>query len=200
MNATIYIPINGKLYDAGDVTEGGTIDRHWGKHDIDRERYSGTDDKYTNPFFYDPQKAINYFQLRSIEFGNWMNQEDRANFLYGATVALYDLAYLLNITPQQTGFYKKLSISLGARGQGRAAGHYEALPTAVINITKTQGEGVFAHEYGHAFDNLLSFYTGGKKQSFVSGGRSIRKELDTDILNKGNWFERQFELLFNQLF
>ena len=191
----------GKLEDAGQVVRGGGVDRYWIKEgvELNPEYYTGATKTFKFAWLYDPEKALAHFRLRSIEFGNWMNQQDRANFLYGAMLSLHHLALLLKVKDKQIGMGGKLSIALGARGHGRAAGHYEPSPFAVINITKTKGIGVLAHEFAHALDNIISFYTK-SKQTYVSGGRTTRKGFDEEIRQKGNYFEQQFEEFFNILY
>ncbi len=192
--------ILGKYEDAGVLVEGGRIDTHWlNEIDIDTQRVVDEYILVFHPFLLDTPTAQKHFNLRSIEYGNWMNQEDRANFLYGSMLSLVHLSHLFNVPANQTGLNGKLSIALGARGKGRALAHYEATPHAVINITKTEGFGSLAHEYGHAIDNIISFYTE-TKQKFASGGRSTRKRLSQDVLENGNYFEQQFELLLNKLY
>jgi len=193
----------GKIEDAGRIVDGGRIDAHWSGEDAPRlypKHFIGVSEVLNHPWLHDSNEALKHFNLRSIEFGNWMNQEDRANFLYATMLSLNHLAKIFKIKDHQIGLGGKLSIALGARGKGGAAGHYEATPYSVINITKTQGIGVLAHEYAHAVDNVISFYTGGKSQKFVSGGRTTRKGYDEAIAESGNWFEQQFEEFFNILY
>ncbi len=190
----------GKYEDAGVLVQGGRIDKHWlNEIDIDTQQVTDENIMVFQPFLLDTPTAQQHFNLRSIEYGNWMNQEDRGNFLYGAMLSLFHLSHLFGVPAKAVGLNKKLSIALGARGKGGAAAHYEATPHAVINITKTKGFGAFAHEYGHAIDNIISYYTR-TQQKFASGGRSTRKRLDADVLENGNYFEQQFELLLNTLF
>lgn len=190
----------GKYEDAGKLVDGGRIDQHWqGDVFINTHRVTGESTFVFDKKFLDTNEALKHYALRSIEYGNWMNQEDRANFLYGSMLSLSTLSNLFGISEKQTGLNERLSIALGARGSGGAAAHYEAMPYSVINITKTKGFGSFAHEYGHAIDNILSYYTK-TTQSFVSGGRTTRKWVDQNILDEGNYFEQQFELLLAKLF
>lgn len=193
----------GKIEDAGRIVDGGRIDQYWQGDEAPQlypKHFIGTSEIIDKPWLFDPNKGLAHFNLRSIEFGNWMNQEDRANFLYASMLSLHHLAKIFKIKDGEIGLGGKLSIALGARGKGGAAGHYEATPYSVINITKTKGIGVLAHEYAHAVDNVISFYTGGKSQKFVSGGRTTRKGYDEEIAESGNWFEQQFEELFNILY
>lgn len=193
--------ILGKYEDAGVLVKGGRIDTHWenGGIFIDTDRVTDENVMVLHPFLLDTPIALEHFNLRSVEYGNWMTQDDRANFLYGSMLSLVHISHLFGVKPSQSGLNKRLSVALGARGHGGASAHYEALPFSVINITKTKGFGSFAHEYGHAIDNIISYYTK-TSQRFVSGGRSTRKRVDHSLLENGNWFEQQFEQLLQQLF
>ena len=191
----------GKIEDVGVIVEGGGIDRFWKREDVQlfTEYFTGVEKTSQAKFLHDANEALTHFNLKSIEFGNWMNQEDRANFLYASMLGLHQLALIFGVPDNEIGLSGKLSIALGARGRGRASGHYESTPFSVINITKTQGIGVLAHEYAHAMDNILSFHTK-TKQTFVSGGRTTRKGFDKDIAKNGNYFEKQFEEFYDLLY
>ena len=190
----------GKIEDAGLLVPGGRIDQHWQNAPSINPLFNSNAPKLNKErWFHDSNEALEHFDLRSIEFGNWMNQEDRAHFLYGMSLSLRDLAQLIGIKDHQMGLGGRLSIALGARGHGGAAGHYEPRPYSIINLTKTNGVGVLAHEFAHALDNALSFHTK-SVQTYVSGGRTTRKGFDESIASEGNWFEQQFEEFFNLLF
>lgn len=197
----------GKIVDVGELVTGGRIDDYWGSTNLfnkeDAKIITGSSTNWSDDaWLYDPQEALDFFHLRSIEFGNWMSQQDRAIFLYGSMFAMFHLAAILNTKPEKLGFHKKLSIALGARGKGgRTIAHYEPRPYSIINLTKTYGDdGNIAHEYAHSLDNVLSYYTGGKAQIYVTGGRTTRTRYDSEIVKKGNYFEQQFEELFRQLY
>lgn len=68
--------------------------------------------------------------------------------------ALMDLAYALEIDPTDIALGNRLSIAFGARGSGNALAHYEPM-REVINLTKMRGAGSLAHEWGHAFDDII---------------------------------------------
>ena len=192
--------ILGKFEDAGNIVRGGRIDQYWGTElELYPEQYIGTKQILDADWLHDTEKALAHFNLRSIEYGNWMSQNDRANFLYASALSLHHLARLLGVGDDKMGLGGKLSISLGARGKGNAAGHYEPNPYAVINITKTKGIGVLAHEFAHAMDNIISYHVK-SHQTYVSGGRTTRKYFDEEIETKGNYYEKQFEQFFNILY
>jgi hypothetical protein len=203
MNNNKHISDLGKIEDAGEVVQGGGVDRYWNREDIElsTEYYVGTNRVQKLAYLHDSTKALEQFNLVSVEFGNWMNQEDRANFLYASMLGLHQLALIFGVKDQLIGLGGKLSIALGARGKGGSAiAHYEPNPRSVINISKPKGKGSLAHEFAHALDNALSFYTGQKFQTYVSGGRTTRKGYSDLVAKEGNYFEKQFEELFNILF
>lgn len=190
----------GKIEDAGAIVRGGGIDRHWQTIKPEKKFLDMFGEKRKATWLFDSNLALEHFNLRSIEFGNWMSQQDRANFLYASALSLHYLAVLLGVKDSDIGFNGRLSLALGARGSGRAMGHYEATPYSVINLTKPHGMfGVLAHEYAHALDNIISHFTT-KNKKFVSGGRITRRGYDKDIVKNGNYFEKQFEEFFNRLY
>ncbi|HCQ29708.1 MAG TPA: hypothetical protein DIU39_05435, partial [Flavobacteriales bacterium] len=78
-----------KLHDTGNVVRGGRVERFWLHEGVQiyPQQFIGVDEVENHPWLYDPEKAIERFSLRSIEFGNWMNQEERANFLYASMLS-----------------------------------------------------------------------------------------------------------------
>lgn len=185
----------GKLYDHYQIKPGGRVDQFWkNKIKIDLKNFRGRD-KATQQEFYDPMRALEVFQLYSIEFGNWMNQNDRANFLYGSVQSLKDIAKCLNIPQQAIGFNGTLSLALGARGKGGSASAFFIPTHELINLTKTKGEGTIGHEYGHAIDMKLGERI---KNYMASGGQSMVKKTNLDH-PKGSiqyLFEKVFDILY----
>jgi hypothetical protein len=96
----------------------------------------------------------NDFNLRAIQFGNYVNDEDRSihtRLVYGA---LYDLSNILHMTLKQLSLNGILAIGIGARGSGSASAHFEPARD-IINLTKTRGNGAIAHEWFHFLDYYL---------------------------------------------
>lgn len=186
-----------KTSDAGLFVPNGRLDRHWVKVNLDPETI-GVRDIRKATYLHFPKSAIEYFQLRSIEFGNWMSEYDRQANLYGAMQSLVDLAKIFSVEDEQVGMNGFLSIALGARGKGGLAkAHYEPNPYAIINMTKTKGKDSFAHEYGHALDNLVAYFSGNNQ--WVSGGYTTRKNTDEKLAAKRD-FIGLFERFFNALY
>lgn len=95
------------------------------------------------------------FGLRGIEYGNRVTAADRQAMLDGAYDGFFDMAQALGVPTEFMGFYGRLGLALGARGRGgSAAAHYES-DREVINLTKTLGSGMLAHEWAHALDDWL---------------------------------------------
>lgn len=148
--------LNGiKTSDKGDVPAGGRIEKYW----------SNLPENRTNVL-------LERFGIRGVEYGNWVNQEDRAEYTEGLIQSLPLLATLLDV-PEHTLGQGKLSLAIGARGSSAALAHYEPGEISAINLTKKNGwKGVTAHEYGHFLDNqLCNHYKVGKTyaSSFKSG-------------------------------
>lgn len=113
------------------------------------------------------EKMLEAFGFRGGEFGNWLNENDRQYSLDYGYDAFCDLALALGIERRDISLGNRLSIAFGSRGSGNALAHYEPL-REVINLTKMKGAGSLAHEWGHAFDNLINKALGDK--GFMSDG------------------------------
>lgn len=98
------------------------------------------------------------FRFRGVEFGNWVTQEERADFLGRCYDAFCDLAELLGISRAGLGL-EGLGFAFASRGVGRAAAHYEP-GRNVINLTKRSGAGCVAHEWFHALDHFAGVRAG----------------------------------------
>ena len=103
-----------------------------------------------------PDDILKTFGFYGGEFGNWLNADERQQFLNLAYDSLMDLASAIGVTPRALSLGGALSIAFGARGRGGdgAAAHYEP-GRVVINLTKLKGAGSLAHEWAHALDNYF---------------------------------------------
>ena len=114
-----------------------------------------------------PEELATRFGLRAIEFGNWMNADDRQTSINECYSSFCTLAELLQIPTEKIG-RGTLAIAFGARGTGKANAHYEP-DRHVINLTRTRGAGSLAHEWAHSIDSAdgrrhhlsSGFYFGG---------------------------------------
>jgi hypothetical protein len=114
-----------------------------------------------------PDEIVAIFGLRGVEFGNWVRDDERQAAVNLAFEALHDFAEVLGIPPSGIGMWHKLGIGFGSRGRGSGPGgigvaaHYES-DRVVINLTRFNGDGSFAHELGHMFEHGLRDFVCGK--------------------------------------
>lgn len=140
--------------------------RQWNRPRLGSEHRNGLD--------ISPAKFSSVFPFRGVEFGNWLNQVDRAASLNDAYDALMDLADTLGVQPEAITLEGQLALAFGARGSGSASAHYEPVKR-VINLTKMRGAGALAHEWFHALDNYTCIRLG-SSLSFASDTCSSYKD------------------------
>ena len=172
----------GRIYDSDDPADGSRLDQYWQKKAmiLIAKRFYGKIGRRKLPSSlepYNPNSVAKHFGLRGIEFGNWLNQEDRLNYLVASCVGLLDLQSITGLKIKQIGFNGKLTLGLGSRGKGgRALAFFQPFYFA-INLTRynkdikkgdhyslmasSGGAGSLAHEWAHAFD----YYLGRKDRS-----------------------------------
>jgi hypothetical protein len=214
----------GKLVDEGNVPYKGRADQYWSDKlkvvftPNNKQIRSGSE--IPKSYEYDNLDFIeNYYGLRAIEFGNWLSQQDRKNYLSGLGLALFDLHQILGFSAKTISLKKKISVAFGARGRGSALAHFEP-DTFAINITRysrpkkgasakrgfdrtdlltaSGGVGSFAHEYGHALDYFGGSFIQKTDSGALSGGRSER-EKPNFLLMKKNTIEGLMERLLNKI-
>ena len=107
---------------------------------------------------YTAKSLLKTFDLRAVEYGNWVKGEDAKLHTENAGLALNDLSQALEIDPKNISMKNRLGLSFGGRGRGgirSAMAHYES-KKKVINLTKRLGAGSLAHEWFHSLDNILA--------------------------------------------
>lgn len=111
------------------------------------------------------QELQDAFGFRGVNFGNWVNQKERQQFINNTYDSLFDLAELLDLPPKALSLNGELGIAFGAQGHGgKAAAHY--IPAfKEINLTKEHGAGSLAHEWWHALDNYFGNQASNKEFS-----------------------------------
>lgn len=114
-----------------------------------------------------PEKYAAVLPFRGVEFGNWVNQTERAALLNSAFDGFHDLAAVFNIAPAAVTLNGSLAFAFASRGHSGAAAHYEPA-RRVINLTKKSGAGCMAHEWFHAVDN---FAAGGGVHNYATERR-----------------------------
>ncbi|WP_332457544.1 LPD38 domain-containing protein [Petrimonas sp.] len=113
-----------------------------------------------------PEEFSETFGFRGVQFGNWVNNDERQSSLNEAYDALMDLSTAIGVSTRAISLNGELGLAFGARGSGKANAHYEP-GQIVINLTKTKGAGSLAHEWWHAIDNYFSRMRG-EKSAFIT--------------------------------
>lgn len=127
-----------------------------------------------------PEAFAAVFPFRGVEFGNWVNQIERAACLNECADALHDLAHVLGIIPEAVTLGGSLAWAFGSRGVGKFAAHYES-GHRVVNLTKRSGNGCVAHEWFHALDNYLMIEEGRPHFFAVNDGGAYGKSEKSQI-------------------
>jgi hypothetical protein len=165
-----------------------------------------------------PDEIINKYNLKGIEFGRWVNFNDRLDYLKTTVIAFSDLQSILRFNHSNIGF-DKLTFAIGARGASAASAHFEPHSDTInitrfhrkitdlfgnkINVSKfklveiTGGISSVAHEYGHYLDYFFGSYIEQEKESrSLSGGHSTRTTPET--LHHGA-LRNQMEAVINSI-
>lgn len=123
-----------------------------------------------------PEDLKELVNLKGVQFGHYVEDKKAKEHIFRCTEAIYDLADMLQIDqPSYLSLDGMLSLAFGARGTGRALGHYEPM-YRVINFTKEKGSlGILAHEWFHALDN----YIGSLSNEFSNGKAAYLSESHT---------------------
>lgn len=201
----------GKLVDEGDVPyQGSRADQFWQKKmkvifdPYNKQIRTGPEMPQTYDYG-DVDYIQEYYNLKGIEFGNWLSQQDRNNYLSGLGIALFDLHKAIGFNPKQISLKNKITVAFGARGRGNATGHFEPGSFA-INLTRYKrpkkgstltkgfdrtklllasgGVGTFAHEFGHALDYFAGTYLDKSKGGALSHSRSQRTAINKMLFKK----------------
>ncbi len=112
---------------------------------------------------------LNHFKLRAVQFGSSLSNVEKQRWLNETFDALCDLADVTGLPRKLIGqmqIKQPLALAFGARGVSGALAHFEP-GLDVINLTRENGAGSLAHEWGHALDyGLWLFARRGKTQLF----------------------------------
>lgn len=160
----------------------------------------------TPDMFVDMDGKKSVFGFRAVEFGNYVANKERQQFLNDIYDALMDMSDVLGVSPRALSLGGQLAIAVGARGKSSASGHYEPEKN-VINLTKTSGYGVLAHEWLHAFDRYFSnydpsaIYVGGVRYATGTEYKDdTRQEVKDafaalmDVMKKSDYYKRSMTL------
>jgi len=181
--------VNNKLVDSSEkVSLRGRAESFWkGKPIKPSSKYEA--EKYTGKL--DQFEIIKRYSLKGFEYGNWVNNNDRFDFLEATAESLSHISKVIGT--KNVGCDGMIGIAFGARGRSGAKAHFEP-GTFMINLTKENGYNSLAHEYGHALDYFFGLYVdqsheytslvGGRteKRIIVDSGGSLRK-MANDVVN-----------------
>jgi len=145
--------------------------------------------------------------LRGVQWGNSVTDKERLHHLQKTSEAMADLADVTGFSDRDISLGGQLGLAIGARGRGGAVAHYES-DKNVINLTRKNGVGSLAHEWGHAMDHYLVQSKGSdNKKLYLSDAtmlvgpnaspaeKSISKLLFADYHQSGYFKRLQGELL-----
>ncbi len=128
------------------------------------------------------------FGFRGVNFGKWVPQNERQGHLNNAYDAFHDLAEVMGLPANAMSLNGMLGIAFGAQGTGGKGGVAAHFVPGVneINLTRMEGAGALAHEWGHALDHWFGVQGGmaRNKAPYAShmigrlpSGASIRPEM-----------------------
>lgn len=113
------------------------------------------------------KQMIETMRIRGIQHGNSVPDKEREFHLKQTHDALNDLAFATGLPPEMVSFNGRLGLAFGARGKKRAMAHYEP-DLMTINLTRHNGTGALAHEWGHFFDHILPKAKGHEGKGYAS--------------------------------
>lgn len=101
-----------------------------------------------------PKNIIDKFGFSAVNYGNYVDDKWSKEHTKHFLGAISDLGEMLDLNIRQINNLGALAIAFGAKGR---AGHLATYfpQTKDINLTKRNGDGSVAHEWGHYFDNVL---------------------------------------------
>jgi hypothetical protein len=139
-----------------------------------------------------PAEVVNKFGFAAVNYGQYVDDKWSKEHTKHFLAAISDMAEIINIDIKKANQLGKLKIAFGAKGRkGHAAAYFPQ--TKDINLTKSNGDGSVAHEWGHYFDNVIVELDQQRATNqFASEGYSPDSELKTlfkelfSFIYKGN--------------
>ncbi len=110
---------------------------------------------------------ISKFGFTGVELGKWVRNSESVLLQRLVSEACFDLQRLLGTWMSLVSRKGNLALALGARGKGGGCAHYQPA-LRVINLTKTNGDGSFAHEFAHFLDHMVASYSAEGSARFLS--------------------------------
>lgn len=101
-----------------------------------------------------PAEIVDKFGFSAVNYGVYVDDKWSKEHTHHFLGAMTDMAEILNINIKEMNQLGKLAIAFGAKGRkGHAAAYFPQ--TKDINLTRGNGDGSLAHEWGHYFDNVI---------------------------------------------
>ena len=135
-----------------------------------------------------PEQFAAALPFRGVEFGNWLNQQERAALLNSAFDGFHDLADLLGIPAEAVALGGHLNFSFATRGTANSAAHFESLYNT-INLNKRNGAGCMAHEWLHACDHYAAVLSG--RGNCTSWGEAFATEYRAETVTDADRAARE---------
>ena len=100
-----------------------------------------------------PSAIVDTFGFSAVNYGNYVNDQWSKEHTRHFLGAMCDLGEILNIDIKGANNLGLLAIAFGAKGRkGHLATYFPQ--SKDINLTRGNGDGSVAHEWGHYFDNV----------------------------------------------
>jgi len=148
----------------------------------------------------DENTVIKKLHFKSLTLGNYVKDDEAREHIRHFVAAIVDLCEVLDIN---LSINEALAIAFGAFGRGGKAMATYYPTRQLINLTKRNGDGSVAHEWGHFFDHYLNGLElstkplrtesylntiieslGSRKRYFIGGNSSPAKGWFKDILKE----------------
>jgi hypothetical protein len=148
----------------------------------------------------DENTVIGKLHFKSLTLGNYVKDDEAREHIRHFIASIVDLCEILDIN---LSVNEKLAIAFGAFGRGGKAMATYYPTRQLINLTKRNGDGSVAHEWGHFFDHLLNSLAiaqkpfvserylnaiiegfGSYRKYFIGGKSYPSKDWFSQILNK----------------
>lgn len=104
----------------------------------------------------DEHTVINKLHFKSLTLGNYVKDNEAQEHIRHFVASIVDLCEILDIN---LSINENLAIAFGAFGRGGKAMATYYPTRQLINLTKRNGDGSVAHEWGHFFDHYLNGFT-----------------------------------------
>lgn len=119
----------------------------------------------------DEKTVIEKLHFKSLTLGNYVKDNEAQEHIRHFVAAIVDLCEVLDIN---LSINENLAIAFGAFGRGGKAMATYYPTRQLINLTKRNGDGSVAHEWGHFFDHYLN--------GFALTKPALRSEQYLDLL------------------